>query len=71
MPRVGIPRNSTNASWLLADSPSRFLVELYALLEDYAPTWYTEEDHDRAMSVLRALGLLEIGIDRHLEPSAP
>jgi hypothetical protein len=28
------------------------LQELYVLLEDYAPVWYTQEHHDRAIRVL-------------------
>ena len=30
------------------------LAELFELLEDYAPTWYTEELHDRAVAALGA-----------------
>ncbi len=30
------------------------LEELITLLEDYGPTWYTEEHHNRAISALRA-----------------
>jgi hypothetical protein len=30
------------------------LEELFELLEDYAPVWYTEEHHDRAIKALRA-----------------
>ena len=29
------------------------LEELFHLLEDYAPTWYTEEHHNRAVAALR------------------
>ena len=29
------------------------LLELYNLLEEYAPTWYTQEHHDRAEAALR------------------
>ena len=29
------------------------LHELYQLLEDYSPVWYTEEHHNRAAGVLR------------------
>ena len=29
------------------------LAELYELLEDYAPTWYTEQHHKKAASALR------------------
>jgi hypothetical protein len=32
------------------------LEELFELLEDYAPTWYTEEHHNRAMAALFARG---------------
>jgi hypothetical protein len=32
------------------------LAELFALLEDYAPSWYTEEHHTRALSALRDSG---------------
>lgn len=28
------------------------LEELFVLLEDYAPTWYTKEHHDRAIAAL-------------------
>lgn len=31
------------------------LAELYRLLEDYAPTWYTEDHHKMAGSALRVL----------------
>jgi hypothetical protein len=28
------------------------LIELFELLEEYAPTWYSEEHHSRAMQAL-------------------
>lgn len=31
------------------------LAELYELLEEYGPTWYTEEMHHRAEAALRVL----------------
>lgn len=31
------------------------LAELYELLEEYGPTWYTEELHHRAEAALRVL----------------
>ena len=31
------------------------LAELYALLEGYAPTWYTFDHHERAESALRSM----------------
>jgi hypothetical protein len=33
-------------------NPSNVLRELFELLEDYAPAWYTEENHDRALAAL-------------------
>jgi prephenate dehydrogenase len=29
------------------------LEELFQLLEDYGPTWYTEKHHDRAVAALQ------------------
>lgn len=34
-------------------SPTTVLRELFELLEDYAPAWYTEEMHHRAMAALK------------------
>ena len=31
------------------------LTELYELLEEYAPSWYTQEHHDAAQAALNAL----------------
>jgi hypothetical protein len=31
------------------------LAELYGLLEEYAPSWYTQQHHQRAESALRLL----------------
>jgi hypothetical protein len=33
---------------------------LCALLEDHAPTWFTEQQRGRALGTLEALGLLEL-----------
>ena len=33
-------------------SPETVLKELFVLLEDYAPVWYTKEHHDRAIAAL-------------------
>jgi hypothetical protein len=38
-----------------AANPSDMLVELFELLEDYAPLWYTEQHHNRALAALRVL----------------
>jgi hypothetical protein len=51
-------RNSTNGqssspkSLEMPVSPHAVLKELFELLEDYAPTWYTQEIHDRAVAAL-------------------
>jgi hypothetical protein len=34
-------------------TPREVLEELFHLLEDYAPTWYTEEHHNHAVAALR------------------
>jgi hypothetical protein len=41
-----LPRNVLTAETVLK--------ELFILLEDYAPTWYTKEHHDRAIAALLA-----------------
>jgi len=33
-------------------NPATVLKELFELLEDYGPVWYTEENHDRAVAAL-------------------
>jgi hypothetical protein len=35
--------------------------ELFALLEDYAPTWYSEDLHNRAEAALEALQVVQTG----------
>ena len=44
------PSNRMRARKVL--SPRTVLKELFVLLEDYAPTWYTKEHHDRAIAAL-------------------
>lgn len=34
-------------------SAEEALRELFELLEDYAPSWYTKEHHERAIAALR------------------
>jgi hypothetical protein len=34
-------------------NPATVLRELFELLEDYSPVWYTEENHQRAIAALR------------------
>ena len=33
-------------------TPVAVLQELFELLEDYSPIWYTQENHDRALAAL-------------------
>jgi hypothetical protein len=33
-------------------TPTAVLRELFELLEDYSPIWYTQENHDRALAAL-------------------
>lgn len=37
-------------------TPIAVLRELFELLEDYAPTWYSEESHRRAETILKTDG---------------
>lgn len=36
-------------------TPASVLQELFELLEDYGPAWYTEEQHSRILSAMRTL----------------
>jgi hypothetical protein len=45
-----------------ANAPDAF-VELFELLETYAPTWYTEEHHHRAVAALRVRGSQELHLN--------
>jgi len=51
-------RNSVNTRTIISldhrkpANSSAVLRELFELLEDYAPSWYTEELHNRAASAL-------------------
>lgn len=44
----------SNREQLPVNAASVFF-ELFALLEEYGPSWYTKEHHDRAVHELRAL----------------
>jgi hypothetical protein len=46
-------RNEEYPQKQVAVSPMMALRELYELLEDYAPMWYSEEAHSRAMAALK------------------
>ena len=45
--------HSKENSEVHAPTAREVLEELFLLLEDYAPTWYTEEHHNRAVAALR------------------
>jgi hypothetical protein len=49
-----VPRPTKRAK---APSIQAALEELFVLLEDYGPVWYTEKHHDRAIRALRRGGL--------------
>lgn len=51
------PNEITEPEKLPAVNPTEVLLELVALLEDYAPTWYTKKQRDRAFTALRVLGI--------------
>jgi hypothetical protein len=42
----------TGKSGLTLVNPATVLRELFELLEDYAPVWYTEENHNRVLAAL-------------------
>jgi len=35
-----------------SSNPKAILADLFELLEDYGPVWYTEEHHNRAVAAL-------------------
>ena len=46
------PRTPMLHTPLKPPNPKTVLEELFILLEDYAPVWYTDEHHDRALAAL-------------------
>ncbi len=36
-----------------SESAKEVLANLFSLLEEYAPSWYTQQHHDRAVAALR------------------
>jgi hypothetical protein len=45
--------NSIDSADTELPEPIKVLEELFLLLEEYAPTWYTQRHHNRAMAALR------------------
>jgi hypothetical protein len=50
--RMSISTLETEANAPCAPTQRAVLEELYKLLEEYAPAWYTEEHHNRALAAL-------------------
>jgi hypothetical protein len=48
----GGSKTHNNDNRLKPITPVAVLQELFELLEDYSPIWYTQENHDRAVAVL-------------------
>lgn len=48
----GAGKTHDNDDRLKPITPVAVLQELFELLEDYSPIWYTQENHDRAVAVL-------------------
>lgn len=56
------------------DALTMVIQEMFALLEDYAPTWYTEEHHNRAAAALQQHAMLSdtlLDLYRLLEQYGP
>lgn len=49
---TSLPETSRECAKSGALNPVGVLRELFELLEDYAPAWYTEENHHRAVAAL-------------------
>lgn len=52
---TGSHREKSDASPAQLESIAEVFRELFNLLEQYAPVWYTEEHHKRAVGALGAL----------------
>ena len=52
-----VPQRSNSVSEMERDRVllTKVLTEIYELLEEYAPPWYTEEHHERVKAVLSLL----------------
>jgi len=52
---TGSHRQPSDASPAQLESIAEAFRELFNLLEEYAPVWYTEEHHNKAVAALRVL----------------
>ncbi|MGB8324473.1 MAG: hypothetical protein WCE52_16055 [Candidatus Acidiferrum sp.] len=48
-------RKSITREPLPSVNPRTVFVELFELLEEYGPSWYTEEQHNRAVAAMHIL----------------
>ena len=53
--RAGVPSNKSITLHTQNARTGKVLKELFNLLEEYAPVWYTERQHNRAAVALRIL----------------
>ena len=51
----GRHRKKSDISQMQLSFVAEVFLELFKLLEQYAPGWYTEEQHNRAVAALRVL----------------
>jgi len=49
------PSENSNALRTQSEREGEVLLQLFSLLEEYAPIWYTEEYHNRAVVALGSL----------------
>lgn len=48
-------QRARNSEQRQSANPKDVLIELFELLEDYGPNWYTEEHRNRALAALQTL----------------
>jgi len=51
LPRTGSEKSLNSQFKIVAEA----FLELFELLKDYGPIWYTEQHHDRALTAWRVL----------------
>ena len=51
----GVQERERELGFGALDEASQTLVELFNLLEDYAPAWYKKAHHDRALAAIKTL----------------
>ena len=66
-----VSKTAHTSPQLQAVNPNEVLTELCALLEEYAPTWYTEKHRDRALAARRLPTEVLLELVALLEEYAP